>query len=165
MDLDKLKSDSDMNAEYNKYRKASEDKKNQIKQNEIAKIQEGFIAFFQKNKDFEVKKTTTQISATYKGTSIFLIVDDYANGQDPSMSVHVKIEMQDRKMHEIYTSIHVNKEPNITVPPAKTKEEIMLRDLKYHKAFVEGEIVYTFKYMVKGKKQEYDTIQKLLEEL
>lgn len=164
MDLKKMKSEADLTAEFNKYKQASEAKKKEIRKNEIQKIRDGFKDYFKDNPEFKIIETNENITASYKNTSIILIEDVYANNQDPSMSVNMKIQTADNKTHELRTTVHSNKEIE-TSKTANSKEEIMKRDLLYHKAFVEGEIQYTFKYILKGSKITFETIKELLDSL
>lgn len=164
MDLNKLKEDSNLKSTYNEYKSLYIAKRKKIRQYEIDKIRIAFKEYFELNNDFIIKESNEKITAEYQGSSVILYENEYDNAQDPSMSVHMKIKMPDGKEYNILTTIYSNKESKFP-PPAKSDKEIMERDLKYYKSFIEEEIIYNFKYKVKETKKEYETMQELLKDI
>lgn len=164
MDLENIKSNADISSECEEYKRKYEIKKNEIKKNEIDIIKKGFIDYFKGNPDYVISETANSVTAKYNNAIIVLSEDDHANMQDPSMCVRVKIKMPDNNIHEIFTSIYSDYKTDNT-KTAKTEQEIKLRDLAYHKAFVEGEVRFTFKYVVKEIRKEFENIYELLKEL
>ena len=164
MDLENIKSNADILSEYEEYKRKSEIMKNEIKKNEIDKIKNGFKNYFKDNPDYVITEAGTSITAKYNNSTIVLSEDEHANKQDPSICVRVKIKMPDNKVHEIFTSIYSDYKTDNT-KTARTEQEVKLRDLAYHKAFVKGDVNFKFKYVVKGIKKEFESIYELLKGL
>jgi hypothetical protein len=163
MDISKLKAEAELKAEYSKFSIESNAKKEQIRKDELAKLREGFKAFFTTS-GFQLTETPDKIIATYQGSSVILTNDAHSNSNDQTLTVHATIQLIDKKEFHISTlpgSDHKKETPII----AKSEEERMKRDLLYHKDFVEGRIKYSFKYSVRETRKVYDNMIDLLNDL
>lgn len=161
MDIDYLKIKIDIKTEHDEFKKKFDYRKKELKKEEIKKIFDGFKEFFSHDGSFKFKENEHSITAEYKDHGITLDIDVYKSIDNTEFCVEGFIRSFENETADFEVIAVCNKDVEFN-PSMISGQEQLLQDLSFYKDFDKGEIYYTFKYRIKGKRDEYNNIQELL---
>lgn len=164
MDLGYLKIRIDIKSEYDEYRKKYDYKKRETKKEEIKNMYEGFKEFFKNDGHFKFRENDHSLTAEYKEHGVTLDIDQYKNTDNPDFLIEGIITSYDRQVYEILAKGISNKDL-VLQPAGNDVQEQMISDTQYFKDFIEGKINYTFVYNIKGREQNFASMQELMHAL
>lgn len=161
MDLGYLKIRIDIKTEYEEFKKKYNYKKKELKKEEVRKLFDDFKEFFKKDGGFKFKENEHSIVAEYKDYGVKLDIDVYKNVESDDFNMNGTIYTFENEVIEFFVGGVCNK--NSTLQPAFANEdERMIHDTRYFKDFLDGDISYTFNYKIKGREEEYKSMQELM---
>ena len=161
MDLGHLKIKIDIKSEHDELKKRYEYKKKELKKEEIKKIFDGFKDFFKSDGSFKFKENEHSITAEYKEHGIKLDMDIYKNVDAADFNLDGVITTYEKECHEFIVEGRCNKELTLQ-PPDADEQERMVYDIRFYKDFLDGEMSYSFIYKIKGREEEYKSMQELM---
>jgi len=160
MDLAYLKIKIDIIAEYEELKKKYIYKRKESKREEVKKIFEGFKQFFKLDGHFKFKETDHSITAEYKEYGITLDLDIYKNIDNPDFILEGIIKTYDKEIYDFTAEGIPDK--NVFEEPFANEEERMMNETRHFKEYLSGELVYTYRYSVKGRGESYGSMQELM---
>lgn len=161
MDIGYLKIKIDIRSEYEEFKKKYTYKRKELKKEEIKRVYDGFRDFFKSDGNFKFRENDHSITAEYKDYGVTLEMDTFRNIDSPDFDMEGCIKTFDKEVYEIKVEAIVNKD--IPLQPAHADEqERMIHDTRYFRDFLNGEIIYTYKYSIKGREGSYDSMQELM---
>ncbi|WP_297334187.1 hypothetical protein [Flavobacterium sp.] len=164
MDIGYLKIKIDIKAEHDELKKKFEYRRKELKKEEVKNIFEGFKDYFKSDGNFKFKENEHSVTAEYREHGITLDMDIYKSIDSPAFDMEGFIRTYENETFDFEVEAVCSKE--IAVNPAGISgQEKLLHDTAYFKDFLDGVIHYKFKYRIKGRQQEYFSIQELMQAL
>ena len=164
MDVGYLKIKIDMKTEHDELKKRYEYKKKELKKEEIKKVFDGFKDFFKNDGNFKFKENEHSVTAEYKDHGIKLEMDIYKNIDAPDFNLDGSITTYEKECHEFIVEGRCNKE--LALQPSDVDgQERMVHDTRFYKDFLDDEVTYSFAYKIKGRDEEYQSMQELMQAL
>ncbi|OYQ43808.1 hypothetical protein CHU92_02880 [Flavobacterium cyanobacteriorum] len=162
MDLGYLKLKIDIKSEHDEYRKKYEFRRKETKKEEIKKIFESFRDFFKNDGNFKFRENEHSLTAEYKGHGITLEIDVYKTIAEQGFSIEGIINTYEKKSFAFVAEAVCNKEAALLQPADADDQERMIHDTRFYRDFIDGEVYYTFRYIIKGRDEAYATMGELL---
>lgn len=163
MDVAYLKLRIDIKAEYKQYRKQYEYAKKEIKKDEIKDIFDSFKEFFKRDGSFKFKENEHSVTAEYKDHAIVLDIDVYKNLESTDFIIEGDIETFEGETFEfLVIAVCSKEEPEVSADYESDEQDKMLHATTYYKEFLDEKIIYQFKYTIKDREQEFNTMQELM---
>lgn len=163
MDLAYLKLKIDIKAEYKQYGKQYEYAKKEIKKDEIKNIFDSFKEFFKKDGSFKFKENEHSVTAEYKDHAIVMDIDVYKNLDSNDFTIEGDIETFEGEVFEfLVIAVCDKEEPEVSADFENDDQDKMLHATAYYKEFIDNKIMYQFKYTIKGREQEFNTMQEMM---
>ncbi|RZJ64014.1 MAG: hypothetical protein EOO45_19500 [Flavobacterium sp.] len=160
MDLGYLKIKIDIKSEYDEYKKKYDFKRKEIKKEEIKKVFEGFKEFFKLDGNFKFKETDHTMIAEYRDHAITLDVDIYKNTDAPGFDIEGLIKTYEKQVYEFVVTGITDHESSLA--PYVDDQERMIQETRKFKEFLDGETIFTYRYIVKGSEKSYGTMQEMM---
>jgi hypothetical protein len=161
MDVGYLKIKIDIKAEYDEYRKKHDYKRKEIKKEEIKRLFEAFKDFFKQDGHFKFKENEHSITAEYKDHGITLDIDLYKNIDSPDFNIEGFVKTYEKDTFEFIAEGISNKEMMLEQVDADEQEK-MVHATRFYKDFLEGDLVYNYRYRIKGREEIFASMNELL---